>query len=1475
MRNNHSSKRFKLNFYSKARGFSPKLLFLITPIYLTNAYASVVRHDIDYREYIKFGNNAGKYEAGATDVKVYKKDGTLSTGNIEGDGKDSIPLMPNFYSVSDKGYATPVSHNIVVTAAHMVDMYSNESYGKRFYRTDISLFKNSITENDDDDQKEKNYLAFIFSDEEVNKKNYDYGYAQDYNQVVNMKNLSGGYDASYIRTKKLMFDVEPYELKEFSGINVNDLLARNGAGAFSQAIRPYEQTGNPIYNTYTYVHGGLAQVKEIRPEAKYNLQSNHLSYQLWPEAKNALDSTSRGGDSGSPVFWWDKENKKWWLLGVNSRAGRGALGRASGYGKEGIMESLPRMQALLTEMNYKKEVGEGNTITITTAREGVNKAAYFKVSDGNTFKLYTTRYYGGDRTLDKESKDLYLTNSSGGSIELNINGDTDIGSIPIYFETDAKITGAGKFDLSGMSVGAGKTVTAELTLVQGTDWRKVGAGTLRLSGKSAGKGSVAIGDGTLELNTDGGIAAEKIMLATGKPTVKLLKDGQFNTDKIYFGVRGGALDLNGYNAEFENIYHMDRGANIKNDNKAKKSVFTFKPTESVNYLGQFNGNLDLTFKPNNKDTVWILRGDSKIDGDVKIENGTFSLNADRLIYSTMVRNGIKIGTTLADYNRREWRPHTFQAKNITVGSGATLGVGRASTLIAEEVKFSGNNKFNIEISDSDSKRHDPTQDAIKGDKFSDPTFHNPKVQANLTFTGSNNQVKFNMPKDFTATFEGSMSGAADIITQGEGSAVWKNTKPTNLTTKISAKTALLIENTDKLNLTLKSNGDNFTLNNKKEATFNFMNGATQLTDKVRLNLENGSHLTLSGLDNVTKRNVIINADIQRGTLENSYFPTITLANGATTFNFKQRILDTNLILNGGALGLFQPLTVAGDFSSSNSGKIDFGTIDDIKTKSENGSYELNNKLTIDGSASGVVTPIFTLSDTVTAKLANPVNKLVFVDYKTGSLQFESAVRTAKNGLEFDFTFDRSNTYLMEKEKIVTPAPVIETKIDSTTYVPLTLIEPAKMWESVSTTDTEAKTEFDIDTLKEVIVGSTTDTEVKTEFDIDTLKEVIVGSTTDSEAKTEFDIDTLKEVTVGSTMETEVKPTLDPVTLTEFVVNSEENNINAEALDPDSLKEHEIQSTTAEAKPTLDPATLIKPTTISLTAKTAPEVGEYLTLIGSARNVLNINLNTVKEGFSVQYENYAENDNYRHLHNFNSKVRGNGVVFNAVKRQRESEFGLQARMADLNTTTSSDKVRLSSKTKLVSAIAHAGYEIGDFKFYGALGVAKARFKTNIDADKGLQANNRSINNSFNSTGVFAKGGVRYRQTFGNISLREYVALSYNNLGLGTFTDSNGDKVRVKDSAPFTAEAGIGLDYQWDKWQIRSGIGASYDLGKLKVSYVDIDREYTRGLGKLKLNLDLGLQYQLMNNLYLTQDTKIALQSKGFNHSLMNIGVRFTW
>lgn len=77
-------------------------------------------------------------------------------------------------------------------------------------------------------------------------------------------------------------------------------------------------------------------------------------------------------------------------------------------------------------------------------------------------------------------------------------------------------------------------------------------------------------------------AFSSLNIASGRPTVKLMADGQIDPDSISWGFRGGVLDLNGHDMAFQMLRMADYGAVVANSADARAQLsLNYQP---LNYL---------------------------------------------------------------------------------------------------------------------------------------------------------------------------------------------------------------------------------------------------------------------------------------------------------------------------------------------------------------------------------------------------------------------------------------------------------------------------------------------------------------------------------------------------------------------------------------------------------------------------------------------------------------------------------------------------------------------------------------------------------------------------------------------------------------------------------------------------------------------------------------------------------------------------
>lgn len=102
---------------------------------------------------------------------------------------------------------------------------------------------------------------------------------------------------------------------------------------------------------------------------------------------------------------------------------------------------------------------------------------------------------------------------------------------------------------------------------------------MHVNGTGKNDGKISVGDGTVILNQKADEngnkqAFKEVGIVSGRPTVILNDAEQVNPDRIYFGFRGGRLDLNENNLTFKRIRNVDEGAMIVNHNANQTSTLT-------------------------------------------------------------------------------------------------------------------------------------------------------------------------------------------------------------------------------------------------------------------------------------------------------------------------------------------------------------------------------------------------------------------------------------------------------------------------------------------------------------------------------------------------------------------------------------------------------------------------------------------------------------------------------------------------------------------------------------------------------------------------------------------------------------------------------------------------------------------------------------------------------------------------------------
>ena len=604
--------------------------------------------------------------------------------------------IPNFDGMVDGGaYALWGDPQILSTASH-VGNWGSFTFIQRHLRKDVELsegFKNTVNTKKEDIVKE--YSERV--------------------KMPYMRNL--GDDYSIGRLKTIAFDgYTPETIKNRSQIHNGSLVARTGGG-----INSYAQDGGERYPVgYGNIAGGLNKI--------YLVDGGSFWIKMQKNFQTPLDSASRPGDSGSPAYIWDATNQKWLLAGENS-AGSGA---DNNWNKISIIKQKPELVNSYLESIEDEKITDAN-VTLEGKTLGFGNST--RVIDDN---VATTK----NQTFAKDG------------LTLTVNSDSDTGASRFRFSENANITGTGKFNTAGLIIDKNVNVNYNIISDNKTVIRKRGEGSLTLNANSKNDVEVNVGEGSLILDNSNGYAASHIRVAQGAKVI-LNKDNQLNGNKIYFGHRGGTLELKGHNLSFNDIYHLDKDAVISNKESTDKATFKFTQGNDRVFLGKFSGNMDVEYNPNEtKDNAkWNLRGNTDITGDLNVKKGTVSISGD-VITSGYENNVLE----------NQFEKTTFKATNINVDNGSTLQLDRA-TKVDSNINVLG--KLNLNATGEVLTKLDKTKPYLGYEDQSEVNKVN--VNGNITFNGgASNNFNVNVENNNLVEINSKISGTVNGIKDGNG-----------------------------------------------------------------------------------------------------------------------------------------------------------------------------------------------------------------------------------------------------------------------------------------------------------------------------------------------------------------------------------------------------------------------------------------------------------------------------------------------------------------------------------------------------------------------------------------------------------------------------------------------------------------------------------------------------------------------------------
>ena len=673
--------------------FKPKFIAAFVALNLSPmVFAGQVYSGVDYQYFRDFAENKGKFTPGAQNIAVVNKKGE-SIGTM----MQNAPMM-DFSVVSRNGVAALVGDQYIVSVAHNVG-YRNVDFGMEGNNPDQHRFGYNIV-------KRNNY-----------KNDRTHPYMTDYHNP---------------RLAKFVTEAAPIEMApKMQGSTYGDLEKypmRVRIGSGRQVVRDAQDKDTEVSGAYHYRTAGNTFMQGWANNGEVSLSGDVRH----PNQYGPLPISGSSGDSGSPMFIYDKTAGKWLINGV-LRSGHPYQGKENTY--------------QIARKNYLDEIIAGDLMTVFD----FTSASYDWTADGNGSGKLTkgsrvvtntplANYslpssgrdeffgYGGPNPYMPalhHGKNIYFGNMENGTITLKNNIDQGAGGLTFEGDFVVQPSTDETWKGAGVSVSEGSTVRWKVKNPAGDRLSKIGQGTLLVNGKGENLGDISVGDGVVVLNQQADEQGKKqafnqLGIVSGRPTVKLESADQVNPNNIYFGFRGGRLDLNGHSLTFNRIQNTDEGAQIVNHNKDTAATVTLlgnaqidneskiNQSKAAAFNGWFgetntglhNGRLDVVYRPTHADSVFLLSGGTNLNGNITQENGTLVFSGRPTPHAYNHQNrpaliGRPQGEVVID---DDWLSRTFKAEKFIIKGGSAV-VSRNVSVINGDWQLSNNANATLGVTD--------------------------------------------------------------------------------------------------------------------------------------------------------------------------------------------------------------------------------------------------------------------------------------------------------------------------------------------------------------------------------------------------------------------------------------------------------------------------------------------------------------------------------------------------------------------------------------------------------------------------------------------------------------------------------------------------------------------------------------------------------------------------------------------------------
>lgn len=517
---------------NKIKLLRPTLAAVAVSVICASAQGATVRNDVDYQYFRDFAENKGAFRQGATNVGIYN-----NQGQYVGTMLPNVPMPDLAVTNRREGFNTLFHPQYVASVKHMGSYY--------------------------------NSVPLQFGEDSHNPDNHHFTYLTvDLNEHPDL-------DFNAPRLHKLVTEVAP--------IPVNNAESRKNAmldksrypyfvrvGSGTQKSRnQYGQDSDVAYH-HQYLIGGTPM--RINSSDSNQMQFNGNLFE------DGLPTYGQKGDSGSPLLVYDAKEKRWELAGTLA-----------------TLWSDPRNDYTVAQNVYMANTIKDDEIDLRiTAQENYWKgegASSSKLKLADPAKKYLDN--GMERPSLANGKTVHFSGVE--NSELILENTINQGAGALYFNNNMTVRASNNNDSwtgAGVVVNGNKTVNWQVKNPQGDRLSKLGTGTLLVNGKGKNLGDISVGDGTVILDqkaeNDQQQAFNQVGITSGRGTVVLANDKQVNPNKIYFGFRGGRLDLNGNALSFSYIQNADDGAKIVNHNRNQTASITIGKDLAENELEWVN-----------------------------------------------------------------------------------------------------------------------------------------------------------------------------------------------------------------------------------------------------------------------------------------------------------------------------------------------------------------------------------------------------------------------------------------------------------------------------------------------------------------------------------------------------------------------------------------------------------------------------------------------------------------------------------------------------------------------------------------------------------------------------------------------------------------------------------------------------------------------------------------------------------------------